>query len=172
MIFKNKLKKQMAWADVASEVGLQNGSAATRKEKVVSFERFLEPINVWVLIYCFFVLDAYVLFDEDQERERTTTPIHLLRPPSWNTRLRLRIALCLRLRWTCELPCACVCACVCVCVARVNQPSPNLPAQVTNQLNLYLHDAMVLLFPYLCNEERKQSRCFECWSFVIERESY
>ena len=93
-------------------------SAATRKEKVVFFERFLEPINVWVLIYCFFVLHAYVLFDEDQERERTTTPIHLLRPPSWNTRLRLRIALCLRLRWTCELPCACVF----VCVARVNQP--------------------------------------------------
>ena len=77
-------------------------------------------MKVWVLIYCFFVLDAYVLFDEDQERERTTTPRHLLRPPSWNTPLRLRIALCLRLRWTCELPCACVC--VCVCVARVNQP--------------------------------------------------
>ncbi|XP_015763828.1 PREDICTED: uncharacterized protein LOC107342831 [Acropora digitifera] len=88
--FKNKLKKQMAWADVASEVGLQN--------------------------------DAYVLFDEDQEGERTTTAIHLLRPPSWNTRLRLRMALCLRLRWTCELPCAYVWHCACVCVARVNQP--------------------------------------------------
>ena len=108
----------MAWADVASEVGLQNGKCCDKKGKSCLFERFLEPINVWVLIYCFFVLDAYVLFDEDQERERTTTPIHLLRPPSWNIRLRLRITLCLRLRWTRELPCACVC----VCVARVNQP--------------------------------------------------
>ncbi|KAK2551781.1 hypothetical protein P5673_027198 [Acropora cervicornis] len=83
----------MAWADVASEVGLQN--------------------------------DAYVLFDEDQEGERTTTSIHLLRPPSCNTPLRLRIALCLRLRWTYELPCACVC--VCVCVARVNQALQGIP---------------------------------------------
>ena len=66
-------------------------------EKVVFFERFLEPIIVWVLIYCFFVLDAYVLFDEDQERERTTTPIHLG-----------------------ILDCACVLYCACVCVGRVN----------------------------------------------------
>ena len=72
-------------------------SATTRKEKVVFFERFLESINVWVLIYCFFVLDAYVLFDEDQERERTTTAIDLG-----------------------ILDCACVLHCACVCVGRVN----------------------------------------------------
>ena len=73
-------------------------SATTRKEKVVfSVERFLESINVWVLIYCFFVLDAYVLFDEDQERERTTTAIDLG-----------------------ILDCACVLHCACVCVGRVN----------------------------------------------------
>ena len=49
--------------------------------------------------------------------------------------------------------------------------SPNLTAQVTNQLNLHLHDGMAPLFPYMCNEERKQSRCFEYWSFVTESES-
>ena len=49
--------------------------------------------------------------------------------------------------------------------------SPNLTAQVTNQLNLHLHDGMAPLFPYMCNEERRQSRCFEYWSFVTESES-
>ena len=29
--FKNRLKKQMAWADVASEVGLQNGKCCGKK---------------------------------------------------------------------------------------------------------------------------------------------
>ena len=100
MIFKNKLKKQMAWADVASEVGLQNGKCCDKEGKSCLFRKISRTHKVWVLIYCFFVLDAHVLIDEDQERERTTTSIHLLRPPSWNTRLRLRIALCLRLRWT------------------------------------------------------------------------
>ena len=38
--------------------------------EVVFFERFLEPINVWVLIYCFSVFDASVLFNEDKEGER------------------------------------------------------------------------------------------------------
>ena len=32
--FKNKLKKQMAWADVASEVGLQNGKCCDKKRNI------------------------------------------------------------------------------------------------------------------------------------------
>ena len=109
----------MAWADVASEVSLQNRKCCDKKGKSCLFRKISRTHKRLGLDLLFLsVLDAYVLFGEDQEGERTTTPIHLLRPPSWNTRLRLRIALCLRLRWTSELPCACVC----VCVARVNQP--------------------------------------------------
>ena len=37
--FKNKLKKQMAWADVASEVGLQNGKCCDKKGKSCLFQK-------------------------------------------------------------------------------------------------------------------------------------
>ena len=37
--FKNKLKKQMAWADLASEVGLQNGKYCNRKGKSCLFRK-------------------------------------------------------------------------------------------------------------------------------------
>ena len=39
MIFKNKLKKQMAWADVASEVGLQDGKYCDKKGKSCLFRK-------------------------------------------------------------------------------------------------------------------------------------
>ena len=39
VIFKNKLKKQMAWADVASEVGLQNGKCCDKKGKSCLFRK-------------------------------------------------------------------------------------------------------------------------------------
>ena len=39
VIFKNKLKKQMAWADVASEVGLQNGKCWDKKGKRCLFRK-------------------------------------------------------------------------------------------------------------------------------------
>ena len=39
MIFKNKLKKQMAWADVASEVGLQNGKCYDKEGKSCLFRK-------------------------------------------------------------------------------------------------------------------------------------
>ena len=37
--FKNKLKKQMPWADVASEVGLQNGKCCDKKGKGCLFRK-------------------------------------------------------------------------------------------------------------------------------------
>ena len=39
VILKNKLKKQMAWADVASEVGLQNGKCCDKKGKSCLFRK-------------------------------------------------------------------------------------------------------------------------------------
>ena len=39
VIFKNKLKIQMAWADVASEVGLQNGKCCDKKGKSCLFRK-------------------------------------------------------------------------------------------------------------------------------------
>ena len=143
--FKNRLKKQMARADVASEVGLQNGKCCDKKGNSCLFRKICRThIRLGLDL-----LDDYVLFNEDQEGERTTTPIHLLRPPSWNTRLRLRIALCLRLRWTCELPCACV------CVARVNQPLSNISKTEPK----ILKQELILSEMHFQMKEYKSRRC-------------
>ena len=138
-------KNKMARADVASEVGLQNGKCCDKKVDSCLFRK----ISRTHIRLGLDLLDGYVLFNEDQEGERTTTPIHLLRPPSWNTRLRLRIALCLRLRWTCELPCACV------CVARVNQPLSNISKTEPK----ILKQELILSEMHFQMKEYKSRRC-------------
>ena len=112
VIFKNKLKKQMAWADVASEVGLQNGKCCDKEGKSCLFRKISRTHKSLGLDLLFLRIRRLRLIRRRPRKRKNNTST------SWNTRLRLRIALCLRLRWTCELPCACVC----VCVARVNQP--------------------------------------------------
>ena len=113
VIFKNKLKKQMAWADVASEVGLQNGKCCDKKGKSCLFRKISRTHKRLGLDLLFLRIRRLRLIRRRPRKRKNNNT-----NTSWNTRLRLRIALCLRLRWTCELPCACVC----VCVARVNQP--------------------------------------------------
>ena len=84
------------------------------------FRKISRNRHVWVQFYYYSVFGAVVLLTEDQDGERTSTPAHVLRPPSWDTpQLHVCISMCLRLDWTRELPCACLY----VCVARVNQPS-------------------------------------------------
>ena len=113
MIFKNKLKKQMAWVDVASEVGLQNDKCCDKKGKSCLFRK-ISGTHKRLSLDLLFLRIRRLRLIRRRPRKRKNNNTNT----SWNTRLRLRIALCLRLRWTCELPCACVC----VCVARVNQP--------------------------------------------------
>ena len=114
VIFKNKLKKQMAWADVASEAGLQNGKCCDKKGKSCLFRKISRTHKRLGLDLLFLCIRRLRLIRRRPRKRKNNNTIHLLRPPSWNIPLRLR------LRWMCELPCACVCACV--CVARVNQP--------------------------------------------------
>ena len=117
VIFKNKLKKQVAWADVASEVGLQNGKCYDKEGKSCLFRK-ISRIHKRLGLDLLFLRIRRLRLIRRRPRKRKNNNSNR----SWDTRLRLRIALCLRLRYTCELPCACVCVCVCVCVARVNQP--------------------------------------------------
>ena len=130
VIFNNKLKKQMAKADVASEVGLQKGKCCDKKGKSCLFRKISRTHKRLGLDLLFlFIRRLRLIRRIPRKRKNNNTNT------SWNTRLRLRIALCLRLRWTCELPCACVCVCVCVCVARVNQPFMYIPQSRNNHLH-------------------------------------
>ena len=55
VIFKNKLKKQMAWADVASEVDLQNGKCCDKKAKSCLFRKISrthERLGLDLLFLC------------------------------------------------------------------------------------------------------------------------
>ena len=100
VIFKNKLKIQMAWADVASEVGLQNGKCCDKKGKSCLFRKISRTHKRLGLDLLFLRIPYFVNLIRRRPRKRKNNNTNT----SWNTRLRLRIALCLRLRLrrTCE----------------------------------------------------------------------
>lgn len=97
----------MAWADVASEVGLQNGKCYDKEGKSCLFRKISRTHKCLGLDLLFLRIRRLRLIRRRPRKRKNNNS-----NTSWDTRLRLRIALCLRLRWTCELPCACVCVCV------------------------------------------------------------
>ena len=87
----------MAWADVASEVNLQNGKCYDKEGKSCLFRKISRTHKRLALDLLFLCIRRLRLIRRRPRKRKNNN-----NNTSWNTRLRLRIALCLRLRRTCE----------------------------------------------------------------------
>ena len=103
VIFKSKLKKKMAWADVASEVGLQNGKCCDKKGKSCLFRKISRThkrLGLDLLFLCIRRL-RLIRWRPRKKKEQQHQYIYFVH--------HLGI-----------LHCACALHCACVCVGRVN----------------------------------------------------